>query len=150
MPENDMNVNLATQHSRRASPGRRPVWHATLLSAFVALAVLGACATGHSNKGDHVPQMVVHLNNDLAPPSDVTVYVVTTDGIRRLLGDVPPNDHRVLHIPNDLPLASTFHLVAERTLGRPIVAQPVTATTDDLIIDWDLQSNSMWFPEIAK
>jgi hypothetical protein len=150
MPENEMNVNLATQRYRRAVRVRRPVWHVVLLSAFIALAGLGACATGHSHKGDRVAQMVVHLSNDLAPPSDVTVYVVTTEGIRRLLGDVPPNDHRVLHIPNDLPLASTFHLVAERTLGRAIVSQPVTATTNDLIIDWDLQANSMWFPEIAQ
>jgi len=145
-----MNVNLATQHSRRAVRLQRLVWHVMLLSAFIAIAGLGACATGHSHKGDHVPQMVVHLTNDLAPPSDVTVYAVTTDGIRRLLGDVPPNDHRVLHIPNDLPPAASFHLVAERTLGRPIVSQPVTATTNDLIIDWDLQTNSMWFPEIAQ
>lgn len=145
-----MNVNLATQRYRRAVRARRPVGHVMLLSAFIALAGLGACATGHSHKGDRVPQMVVHLSNDLAPPSDVTVYVVTTEGIRRLLGDVPPNDHRVLHIPNDLPLASTFHLVAERTLGRAIASQPVTATTNDLIIDWDLQANSMWFPEISQ
>jgi hypothetical protein len=26
----------------------------------------------------------------------------------------------------------------------------VNPTTSDLIIDWDLQTNSMWFPEIAQ
>jgi hypothetical protein len=150
MPEHDMNVNLPTQLSRRALQVRRPVWHVMLLPAFIAIAGLGACATGHSHKGDHVQQLVVHLTNDLAPPADVTVYAVTPEGIRLLLGDVPPNEHRVLHIPNEVSSATSFHLVADRALGRRVVSQPVTSTTSDLIIDWDLQTNSMWFPEIAQ
>jgi len=146
-----MTVNLATQTSGRAVRVRRPVWHVMLLLAFISVAGFGACATGHSHKGDHEQQLVVHLTNDLAPPADVTVYAVTSDGIRHLLGDVPPNEHRVLRIPNDVSSAATsFHLVADKALGRPVVSQPVNATTSDLIIDWDLQTNSMWFPEIAK
>ena len=126
-------------------------WYVTLLTAFIAAVGVGACATGHSHKGGHEQQLVVHLTNDLAPPADVTVYAVTSDGIRHLLGDVPPNDHRVLRIPNDVSTATTtFHLVADRTLGRRVVSQPVNATSGDLIIDWDLQSNSMWFPEITQ
>ena len=59
--------------------------------------------------------IVVHLTNDLAPPSNVTVYAVTQDGIRRLIGDVPPNKDRALKVPSDVPRGSTFRLVAERT-----------------------------------
>jgi hypothetical protein len=91
--------------------------------------------------------MVVHLTNDLAPPSDVTVYAVTPEGIRLLLGDVPPNEHRVLRIPSEVSAGMSFHLVADRTLGRRVTSQAVTATSDGLIIDWDLQTNGMWFPE---
>lgn len=91
--------------------------------------------------------MVVHLTNDLAPPSDVTVYAVTPEGTRLLLGDVPPNDHRAFRIPSEVSAGTSFHLVADRTLGRRVVSQAVTATSDGLIIDWDLQSNGMWFPE---
>lgn len=145
-----MTVNLATQSSGRMVRARRPVWHVMLLSAFISLAGLGACATGHSHKGDHEQQLVVHLTNDLAPPADVTVYAVSSDGVRHLLGDAPPNDHRVLHIPNDVSATTSFHLVADRTLGRRVVSQPVNPTTSDLSIDWDLQTNSMWFPEIAQ
>ena len=146
-----MHGNLPTPDSRGAPRRLRRKWHLMLLSAFIAVAGAGACATGHSHKGGHEQQLVVHLTNDLAPPADVTVYAVTSDGIRHLLGDVPPNDHRVLRIPHDVSTATaTFHLVADRTLGRRVVSQPVNSTSGDLIIDWDLQSNSMWFPEIAQ
>lgn len=143
-----MNVELATPSSPRA---RRRLGHQVLaaVSALVATVGLAGCASGHPNMGDRVQQRVVHLTNDLAPPADVTVYAVTPDGIRRLLGDVPPNDHRVLRIPNDVAAGSSFHLVADRGLGRGVISQPVTSTTGDLIIDWDLQTNAMWFPEAA-
>ena len=80
----------------------------------------------------------------------MTIYAVSSDGVRHLLGDVPPNDHRVLRIPNDVSATTSFHLVADKALGRRVVSQPVNPTTSDLIIDWDLQTNSMWFPEIAQ
>ena len=94
--------------------------------------------------------MVVHLTNDLAPPADVSVGAVTPEGIRLLLGDVPPNDHRVLRIPSEVLAGMTFHLVADRQLGRRVVSQPITATSSDLTIDWDLQTNAMWFPEVSQ
>jgi hypothetical protein len=121
------------------------------LSAVVALSTVGACMTGHASKTEqHQKQMVVHLTNDLAPPSDVTVYVVSGEGVRVLLGDVPPNDHRVLRIPSDVSAGTSFRILADRGLGRPVVSQPVTASSTDLIIDWDLQTNSMWFPEVGQ
>jgi hypothetical protein len=118
--------------------------------ALMSLTAAGACASGHSHKGGAQQQFVVHLTNDLAPPSDVTVYAVSRDGIRRLLGDVPPNKDRVLTIPNNLFPGTSFQIVAERTAGRAIVSQPITATSSGGIIDWDLQTNGVWFPEPAQ
>ena len=94
--------------------------------------------------------MIVHLTNDLTPPADVSVYVVTRDGVRRVLGDVPPSDHRVLRIPTDITPGTAYHLLADRGLGRPVVSQPITATDQNMIIDWDLQTNSMWFPDASQ
>lgn len=149
-----MRTNVVVQVSGRARFGQRAVLPSMLgkLSAFVTIVMLGACATGHANKsGDgHARQMVVHLTNDLAPPADVSVYAVSGDGIRVLLGDVPPNDHRVLRIPGDITAGTNFHILADRGLGRPVVSQAVTASSGDLIIDWDLQTNAMWFPEPAQ
>jgi hypothetical protein len=115
--------------------------------ALMATTAIGACASGRSHKGGADQQTVVHLKNDLTPPSDVTVYAVSQDGIRRLLGDVPPNKDRVLKIPGDIFPGTTFRIVAERTGGRPIVSQPISAVSGGQFIDWDLQTNSVWFPE---
>ena len=126
----------------------------SMLGVAVAVAVsmaFGACASGHNRKGGGDQPIVVHLTNNLAPPSDVTVYAVTQDGIRRLVGDVPPNRDRAMKIPTDVPSGATFRLVAERTaISRAIVSQPITATTDGLIIDWDLQTNAIWYPDSSN
>jgi hypothetical protein len=119
--------------------------------ALMAATGIGACASGHSHKGGGGDQqIIVHLTNDLTPPSDVTVYAVSEGGIRRLLGEVPPNKDRALKIPNDIFPGTSFRIVAERTGGRSVVSQPITATTGTQMIDWDLQTNSMWFPETAS
>jgi len=127
----------------RSSGGWR---HFAVAMAVMMTAFMGACASGHSHRGAN-QEIIVHLTNDLAPPSDVTVYAITPDGTRRLLGDVPPNKDRVLKVPADIFPGTTFRLIAERTGGRAVASQPITSTTALGMIDWDLQSNAMWFPE---
>lgn len=117
--------------------------------ALLTTTAMGACASGHSHRGAD-QQIIVHLTNDLAPPSDVTVYAVTQDGTRRLLGDVPPNKDRVLKVPTDIFPGTTFRIVAERNGGRRVLSQPITPTSALGMIDWDLQTNSMWFPETGE
>jgi hypothetical protein len=146
-----MRLNVSARRPKRLARASVRM-RRSVLGVVVAVAVtltLAACASGHNRKGGGDDQpMVVHLTNDLSPPSDVTVYAVTQDGIRRLMGDVPPNKDRALKVPSDVSRGSTFRLVAERTtISRPIVSQPISATTDGLIIDWSLQTNAIWFPE---
>jgi hypothetical protein len=50
----------------------------------------------------------------------------------------------------DVAAGTSFHILAARGLGRPVVSQGVTASATDLITDWDLQTNSMWFPEVGQ
>jgi hypothetical protein len=123
-----------------------------IAAAIVAMLTVAGCASHNRKVGDVGDQpMIVHLTNDLAPPSDVNVYAVTQDGIRRLVGDVPPNKDRAMKIPSDVPRGTIFRLVAERgALGRPVVSQPITATTTGLIIDWSLQANAIWYPESSN
>lgn len=117
--------------------------------AALALA-FASCSHGHSHRDGAQQEYVVHLTNDLTPPSDVTVYAVAQDGTRQLLGDVPPNKDRALRIPNNLFPGTSFRIVAQRTAGRSVVSQPITATSAGGIIDWDLQTNAVWFPEPAQ
>jgi anti-sigma-K factor RskA len=146
-----------TRNVSARSPEKRARWSGlsrrSIVGAAMALlatTAIGACASGHAHRGSGDQQIVVHLTNDLAPPSDVTVFAVSQDGVRRLLGDVPPNKDRVLKVPTDIFPGTVFRIVAERTGGRPIVSQPITATSGGQMIDWDLQTNAIWFPETAS
>ena len=115
--------------------------------AILAALTVGACASGHTHANDnHVARTVIHLSNDLTPPADVTVYAIGQGGLRLLLGDLPPNGHKVLRLPGAIQPGTTYHIVAERNGGRAVVSQPITASNDDMMIDLDLQTNSMWFP----
>jgi hypothetical protein len=146
MRGNGSTRNLANG-ARPSGTLRRSVAGAAL--ALLSATAMGACASAHSHRGAD-QQIVVHLTNNLAPPSDVTVYAVTQDGTRRLLGDVPPNKDRVLKVPTDIQPGATFRIVAERTGGRRVVSQPITSTSALSMIDWDLQTNAMWFPETGE
>jgi hypothetical protein len=52
----------------------------------------------------------------------------------------------LLRLPGSIHPGTTYHIVAQRNGGRSVVSQPITASNNDLMIDWDLQTNSMWFP----
>jgi hypothetical protein len=140
----NMPARTLAPRARSSSEWRRFVMAVAMV--LMTVPFIGACASGHSHRGAN-QEMIVHLTNDLAPPSDVTVYAITQDGTRRLLGDVPPNKDRVLKVPGDIFPGTSFRIVAERTAGRAVVSQPISATSTVGMIDWDLQTNAMWFPE---
>jgi hypothetical protein len=143
-----MTGNIGARSKRTCARTNRAMraFAGAAFTVFAAISI-GACASGRSHRGGAQQEYIVHLTNDLAPPSDVTVYAVSQDGTRRLLGDVPPNKDRALKIPSNIFPGTGFRIVAERTAGRRIVSQPITATNGGGIIDWDLQTNAMWFPE---
>ena len=124
-------------------------WRRSVVAFAMALmtaSFMGACASGHSHRGAD-QAIIVHLTNDLAPPSDVTVYAITPTEPGDFFGSVPPNKDRVLKVPADIYPGTNFQLIAERTGGRAVASQPITSTTALGMIDWDLQTNAMWFPE---
>jgi hypothetical protein len=149
-----MRLNVSARSPKRVARSSVSLrrWMLGVGAAVAMTAAFGACASSHNRKVSSGNQpIIVHITNDLAPPSDVTVYAVTQDGIRRLVGDVPPNKDKAMKVPTDLPSGSTFRLVAERNkLTRPIVSQPITATTSGLMVDWSLQTNAIWFPDTAS
>lgn len=144
------NEAAAQRVPRRADPLLSPVQpraSCPLLrraSALMAGLALAACATSHA-KGD-APTATVQLTNDLTPPSGVTVYAVTSNG-RQILGDVPPGAQQALQ----LPLAARtlrVRLIAQQPNGRAVSSQPIVVTSDNTQINWDLRSNSVWFPRV--
>ena len=118
----------------------------SVLTLIVGLA-LAACATSHARRGPR--EAVIHLTNDLIPPADVSIYAVSEDGFRHLLGDVPPNGRKVLRLPMT-GVSQVIRLVAQRPLGRLLRSEPFVLNSAHTTIDWDLQSNSLWFPSDSQ
>ncbi|MBK5187693.1 MAG: hypothetical protein JJD97_05570 [Gemmatimonadaceae bacterium] len=146
-----MKCNVPARPAKGLARAQRSLKRAIVASmvAALALSTAGACASGHVRRDGGEQPMIVHLTNNLVPPSDVTVYVVTQQGVRELLGSVPPNKDRALTIRGSMLRGTSFRIVAERALGRSVVSQPINASNDGSIIDWELQTNAVWFPESA-
>jgi hypothetical protein len=154
-----MKLKFLWRDGTRPTPTRQLVRRA-LLSSACALALglaPAACATSHARSGatdavsdgksGSAPQVVVQLTNDLDPPSDVTVYAVSNGGFRQRLGEVPPTEKQALRFPI-VGATETVRLVAERDLGRSVRSQPIVLNNNaTTIIDWDLSTNSIWFPK---
>jgi hypothetical protein len=87
----------------------------------------------------------VQLTNDLAPPSDVTVYAVTAND-RQILGDVPPGEQAAMQLPLSGP-SQRVRLIAQLPNGHAVSSHPFVVTSNTTTINWDLRSNSVWFPK---
>jgi hypothetical protein len=116
-----------------------PVRRLAILAWMLALApVLAACASGAPGTGERV---TVQVDNDLIPPTVVTVYAVQTPatGARRLVGTVEPSTNRTLSFDAGF-AAGQYVFVARTTAGREIVSNPVSLSPD-LTVVWTLTSN---------
>jgi multidrug efflux pump subunit AcrA (membrane-fusion protein) len=106
---------------------------------LLALApLLGACASGAPGTGERVN---VQVDNDLIPPTVVTVYAVQAPatGARRLVGTVEPSTDRTLSFDAGF-AAGQYVFVARTTAGREIVSNPVSLSPDVTVV-WSLTSN---------
>ena len=118
--------------------------------ALLSTTAIGACASGHSHRGAD-QQIIVHLTNDLAPPSDVTVYAVTQDGTRQTSRRCATEQGSGVegadgHLTgSDLSNRGGAH---RRTTRSCRSRSPSTSALS--MIDWDLQTNAMWFPETGE
>jgi len=110
---------------------------------LVATAFLG-CASGHKTSASSpLGDVVLYVDNDLDPPSDVRVYALAQDR-RQFLGTVGPSRQGTFPFRWTGP-GVTFTLIAQRPVGDAVVAQPISLTPN-LAISWKLQGNSVYFP----
>jgi hypothetical protein len=153
-----MKLKSPGRDGTRPTPTRQLVRQALFGSLCVLTLALApaACATAHARGGasDGVshsasrgaPEAIVQLTNDLDPPRDITVYAISNGGSRQLLGEVPPGSKQALRFPI-VGATETVHLVAERDLGRSVRSQPIVLSNNTTVINWDLSTNSIWFPK---
>lgn len=116
-------------------------WLRSLL-AFVLVLAGGACAgtRGQANgTGNEADVVTVQVENTGLPPSDITVYMVSSSGGRTLLGNVPPNRTETLRYRGST-LGGQYRLLARPTGGRDVASNPFILN-EGSTIRWNLQSN---------
>jgi hypothetical protein len=113
----------------------------------IALAV-GGCASHHKYTGEEQPHPVeVEVNNNLAVPTEVTVWLVQTTGTRQMLGSVPGTETKTFKF-TPITFSQEYRLVGERQLQRPLVSQPFTVGSPATgLLIWSLLENIIAFRE---
>jgi len=99
----------------------------TVAAACLAL-VLAACASGGNRGGagaDSGRALAVRVTNDLVPPAQITVWILSEMGSRRRLGTVQPDQQgEFSYVPVSRGLE--HRLAAETIDGREITSDPFT------------------------
>jgi hypothetical protein len=122
----------------------------SLSAVVLATAVLGAGACASlpgRTEGPTVP-VAVEVENNLAIPTDLTVYAVTRSGARTLLGGVPPAATKSFTF-KPVSFSEPYRLLATRPLHRTIASQVFTVGSDMTgRIIWTLSPNIVGFEEV--
>lgn len=105
---------------------------------LVGIVALGACATGGMG-GAAEGSTGLEVQNNLIPPTALTIYLVPEIGTRRMIGSVQPGATRVVRF-DPISASGQYQFVAETTFGRDIVSNPVTFRSGDSI-RWDVSAN---------
>jgi hypothetical protein len=98
-----------------------------------------ACGTG-GRGGAPGEAVLVQVNNNLIPPTVISVYLVREGGGggRRLLGTVTPGSETTLRYTG-VTAGGNYRLVARATAGRDIPSTPFSLIRGGTV-NWDLQS----------
>ncbi|HEY8469849.1 MAG TPA: hypothetical protein VIL18_09410 [Longimicrobiales bacterium] len=99
-----------------------------LVAAGCLALVLAACASGGAGGGAGAAAgraLTVRVTNDLVPPAQITVWILSEMGSRRRLGAVQPNQKgEFSYVPASRGLE--HRLSAEAIDGRNITSDPFT------------------------
>ena len=98
---------------------------------------LTACATNPAS-GPQI-DLSIRVNNNLIPPTSLTIYLVPRAGIERNLGSIVGSGRHTLNY-RGLRLSGEYQLVA-RTSRDTSMGSPIMVLDNVTGIDWDLQRN---------
>ena len=112
-----------------------------LLLPVATLLLAAACAAGSSSRQVRGESVTVIVTNNLRPQSEVTVRLTSSQGVRQVLGTVPPNGTRRLQF-EERSFSGTYQLSAESPDGTSVVSRsfPLFAGAE---VEWALFSNSL-------
>lgn len=107
------------------------------LLLVLLLAAASGCAT--AGQGGSAPIALV-INNNLIPPTSLTVHLVSSrGGSRQLLGSVSSGERRTLSYRGPTPIGE-YRLVAQAP-GRGVVASQPFILADAAGLVWELAQN---------
>lgn len=107
-----------------------------LLMLLVLPLLIAACASTRENAPGS--EVSVRVENNLIPPTTLSVYAVAESGSRQLLGVVRPSQNSTLTFNPSF--GGQFRFVAETTGGREIVSNTITLGEGDGAV-WNINSN---------
>jgi hypothetical protein len=89
----------------------------------VALAAaLSACATVHRSSGG-AGDLVVHVENNIAPPEPVDVWLLMQGGEERALGSTPATSAKLWRL-RDMQSTARYRLMARRADSATVISRP--------------------------
>lgn len=119
------------------------------LAPIAALLIAAACSSGGTlSNGPTVgtpepaaDQVTVLVNNDLIPPTTLSVWAAPERGARQLLGNATPSSTVTLAFVPTV-ASSSYRLVARTTAGHDIQSNPVVLAAGDSAV-WSVQANTV-------
>ena len=92
----------------------------------------------------------VEVTNNLAVPTEITVYLVQAQGTRRLLGTVPGTETKTF-VFTPIALSQEYRLIGERPLERSVVSQPFRVGSSETgLLEWSLLENIIGFRDLPE
>jgi hypothetical protein len=126
------------------------IWRAAV--AATMMAALGCASAKNKANDDYRPHPVgVEITNNLAVPTEVTVYVVQGGGgSRQMLGTVPGTETKTF-VFTPITLSQEYRLIAERQLERPVYSQPFRIGSPETgLLEWALLENIIAFRDMPE
>jgi hypothetical protein len=106
----------------------------------VLVVALSACTTlQRSPSGDG--DLVVHVENNIAPPEAVRVWLVAANGAERDLGSTPATSAKIWRIRN-APATTRYRLLARRPDSATVISRPFDLGPLE-VVRWDIALNSV-------
>jgi hypothetical protein len=104
---------------------------------LAALLLLAACGLP-GRAGDGANRVQLRVENNLIPPTSLTVFAVPEVGSRRMAGVVRPGETATLTF--SAPVVEGYRFTAQTTAGREIVSNTVTLGPGRAAV-WDVNAN---------
>jgi len=123
-------------------------WFRTTAVAIVfgVVPLLGCISLGGLGKGESIPPLTLHVNNNLSTPTNLSIYAVSSTG-RVLLGNIDASGSKDFDF-SPASYVTTYRLVAQSTLGGTMRSQTFSvgsASTER--ITWSLVPNTLVFDD---